>query len=120
MCDTSKTIKPLRIETERLAGAVLVRLRGSVGIAQAGAMRKKLEALALRKVPTIILDLSEMDFICSAGLGGIISGHLKCRHHNGQICLLDPQPAVRQLLETTRLTKLFGVYKTLDEALNSC
>jgi anti-anti-sigma regulatory factor len=51
------------------------------------------------------------------GLGAIIAGHLRARRHNGEIRLARPQPAVMQLLETTRLTKLFCVYSGVDDAL---
>jgi anti-sigma B factor antagonist len=82
-------------------------------------LRLKLEELAAKGAPVIVVDLSGMDFICSLGLGAIISGHLKCRHHNGQIKLVNPQQAVMQLLETTRLTKLFPIYSSVDQALSS-
>ena len=73
--------------------------------------------LADSRIPVIVLDLTEMDFICSAGLAAIISAHLHSRHHRGQIKLVNPQPAVKDLLELTRLTKLFPVHETLDQAL---
>ena len=66
-----------------------------------------------------MLDLHEMDFICSLGLGAIINGHLKSRHHQGQIRLVGPVPPVRELLETTRLTKLFGIYDSVEQALTA-
>ena len=72
---------------------------------------------AAEHVPVIVLDLGQMDFICSLGLGAIITGHLKCRHHQGQIRLVNPTEQVRELLETTRLTKLFTVYETVEQAL---
>jgi anti-sigma B factor antagonist len=113
----SDQIIPLQIDTERRGPDAIVRLRGSVSIAQAESLRQKMESLASEEIPRIVLVLSEMDFICSAGLGAIISGHVKSRHHQGRICLVNPTPAVRQLLETTRLTKLFGVYETVEQAL---
>jgi len=115
----SDQTRPLSIDTQQRGQAVLVSLRGSVSISQADVLRAKMEELASRATRTIVIDLGDMDFICSAGLGAIISGHLKSRHHNGRICLANPQPAVRQLLETTRLTKLFGVYETVEEAMKS-
>jgi len=65
----------------------------------------------------IVLDLSEMDFICSVGLGAIIIGHHKSRRHDGEIRLVNPQPAVRRLLEATRLTKLFPLYAGVEDAV---
>jgi anti-sigma B factor antagonist len=113
------TIQPLRLTVREVGSVAVVGVRGSAGMEAADKLRVKLEELAVKEVPIIVLDLKDMDFICSLGLGAIISGHLKCRHHNGQIRLVNPQPAVLQLLETTRLTKLFPIYTSVDDAVRA-
>ncbi len=97
--------------------AVVLTITGSVSISNAESLQGKLEQLAAEHIPVIVLDLKGMDFICSVGLGAIIVGHLKCRHHAGQIRLARPAASVRELLETTCLTKLFDIYDTVEEAL---
>ena len=109
--------RPLRLDITRRDDAAVVKVSGSVTISQAERLRETLEQLAAERVPVMVLDLEAMDFICSLGLGAVISGHLKCRHHRGQIKLVKPVPAVRELLETTRLTKLFGIHDSVQEAL---
>ena len=109
--------KKLTLGVRRIGSAAVVRVRGSAGIAEADKMQRKLEELAAQRVPRIVLDLGEMEFICSQGLGAIITGHLKCRHYEGEIRLVNPRPAVRELLEVTRLTKLFPIYATVDQAV---
>ena len=114
---TSSTNKPLRLDVSRRGDATVIKVSGSVSMSEAELLRESLEKLAAERVALIVLDLSEMNFICSLGLGAIISGHLKCRHHHGRIKLVSPTAPVRELLETTRLNKLFGVYESVDEAL---
>jgi len=97
--------------------AVVLTVAGSVSISNADDLQGKMEELAAERTPVIVLDLKGMDFICSVGLGAIIVGHLKCRHHAGQIRLACPADSVRELLETTRLDKLFDIYDTVEEAL---
>jgi len=109
--------KPLKMDVAEAGGANVVTIVGSVSTGDAGQLRELLEELAGKRIPVIVLDLGQMDFICSLGLGAIITGHLKCRHHQGQIRLVNPTEQVSDLLETTRLTKLFPVYETVDEAL---
>ena len=109
--------KPLEMEVTQQAGAAVVRITGSVSISDAERLQEQLERLAADRVPVIVLDLERMDFICSLGLGAIICGHLRCRHHQGKIRLVNPSAQVRELLETTRLTKLFTVFETLEQAL---
>ncbi len=109
----------LKLDVDQVGEAAVVRIIGSVSISDADALRSCLEDLTDRKLTTIVLDLTEMAFICSSGLGAIISAHIKARHHKGQIRLVNPRSPVRQLLETTRLTKLFPLYKTVAEAISA-
>ena len=109
----------LKIELTRVEESALVHVTGSINMNSAEDLRRELEKLAVEKAPRIVLDMTGVDFICSAGLGAIISAHLKCRHHKGRVLLVNPQPAVRQILETTRLTKLFPVYDNVDAAVGA-
>lgn len=111
------TESELELDVEDRGQAIVVRIVGSAGMNEAEAMRRELVRLANRQIPVIVLDLSDLEFISSLGLGAIIAGHLKSRHHNGQIKLVNPRPAVMKLLETTRLTKLFAIYDTVEQAL---
>jgi len=114
---SEKLNKILELASERRGSAAVVTIRGSVSISDAERLAEKLETFAAEKVPIVVLDLGEMDFICSAGLGAIISCHVKSRHHHGVIKLVAPRPAVRELFETTRLTKLFEFHDSVEDAL---
>lgn len=105
------------LEVERRGQAALLHIRGSVGFAEADELREQLSRLADEKCDPIVLNLEGMYFIASAGLGALVEAHLKARHHQGQIRLLNPRPTVRRLFETTRLTKLFPVFEDDRTAL---
>jgi anti-sigma B factor antagonist len=111
--------KPLRLELERVGTATIIRISGSASMEEAYRLQEKLEDLATQRVPLIVLDLGAMDFIASMGLGAIIAGHLRARRYNGEVRLACPSPAVAQLLEMTRLTKLFSVFDSVREALQA-
>ena len=114
---TPHTEKPIDIQVNRQGDAAVMKVVGSASMAEADQLRTAIEELVSERISVVVLDLSDMDFICSLGLGAIISGHIKCRHHQGQIRLAGPTPSVRQLLETTKLTKLFGIFDTVEDAL---
>lgn len=109
----------LALEVKTEGPAVVVRVCGSAGMREAEQMRSALEELAAAQPPLIVLDLTAMDFICSMGLGAIIQSHLRSRHHHGQVRLVNPQPAVQDLLETTRLNKLFQIYSSVEQAIRA-
>ena len=62
--------------------------------------------------PTCIcldLDLAAMTFLDSSGLGALISLHKTLRSRNGTVRLLKPAPNVQQILELTRLHRVFEI-----------
>ena len=57
------------------------------------------------------IDLSQTAFIDSSGLGALIALHKTACGRGGGLRLLRPQPPVRQLLELTRMHRLFEIVK---------
>jgi anti-sigma B factor antagonist len=55
------------------------------------------------------LDLSTLTFLDSSGLGTLISLHKTLRSRNGTVRLLSPAPNVQQILELTRLHRVFDI-----------
>ncbi len=114
-----QSAKQLEVEVQRLGAAVVVRVRGSAGMGQADYLQDQLELLAEPAVGVVVLDLADLKFISSAGLGALLSARAKMRPHGGQIRLVNPQPFVRRILETTRLDQLFAISPSLDDALEA-
>lgn len=112
VCDT-----PFSMEVERREGVVVLRLAGSCTMDVASELGEAIKKLASETHRTIVLDMAALDFIESTGLGSIVAGYLRLRRHQGEIRLTAPSEAIMRLLELTRLTQLFEIYKTMDEAL---
>jgi len=102
---------------ERAVGeAAVLAMCGSADMTTADRVRTAIESLLDRGYRKIVLDMGDMDFICSMALGAIIAGHVRSKRSNGSIRLANPQPAIRQLLDTTCLTKLLPVFETVEQA----
>jgi anti-sigma B factor antagonist len=114
---TYRSDRPLEMDVVRQGPGAVLKMHGSARMADAEAMRTTLEDLTEGQATPIILDMTDLDFICSIGLGAIISGHLRTRHYEGRVCLVSPKPSVMELLETTRLTKLFPIFPTVEQAM---
>ncbi|MEJ2407965.1 MAG: STAS domain-containing protein [Novosphingobium sp.] len=74
--------------------------------AAAPAFRQELDGLFDHRPERVVLDLSHVDFIDSTGLGVLVS-MLKQMGAKGRIAIVGASPAVRRLLEITRLDTLF-------------
>ncbi|MDA8414772.1 MAG: STAS domain-containing protein [Desulfobacteraceae bacterium] len=67
----------------------------------------------------LLVDLKEVRFIDSSGLGVLVSGFKNAATHQGSIKLCSLQTQVKSMFELTRLHRVFDIYQTMDEALES-
>jgi anti-sigma B factor antagonist len=107
----------LVMDISRRGQASVVRLVGSVGMAEASMLSRQLEELVELPGCVVVLDLEHLDFMCSSGLGALLNAHAKARQFQGRLSIASPSPVVMRLLETTRLTNLFEVFPSVEKAL---
>ena len=79
-------------------------------------LQERLIDLTEKATPKILLDLSELTFLNSVGLGAIIATHRRCRDQKGRLCLVSPRPAVEQLLRLTHLDRLITIFPDMNSA----
>jgi len=105
------------IEMERHGDVCIARLRGRIAEREAALLEEELLAAVEDGATSVVVDLSDVPMIASAGLGALMMAHKQCRAKGGSVRLVGPQPLVRQVLEITKLTKLFQIHATLADAL---
>ena len=79
--------------------------------ANANAFRDQVRASMADKLKNIDIDLSQTMFLDSCGLGALISLHKTACTRSGAVRLLNPTPPVQQILELTRLHRVFEIVK---------
>jgi anti-sigma B factor antagonist len=67
----------------------------------------------------LVIDLKEVRFVDSSGLGVLVSGFKNASTRQGSIKLSGLQAQVKSMFELTRLHRVFDIYQTVDEALES-
>jgi anti-sigma B factor antagonist len=67
----------------------------------------------------LILDLKEVLFIDSSGLGVLVSGYKNASILHGTLKLSNLQSQVKSMFELTRLHRVFDIFTTVDDALLS-
>ncbi len=109
--------RPLSVEVAPHPTGVLVSLHGSATMERCDELTARLADAAQGQPALMVLDLGDLDFICSLGLGSIVAVYLRAMKHGGRVVVSRPAPAIREMLELTRLTHLLTVYDTVDAAL---
>lgn len=78
------------------------------------------EALTgLAEVPALLIDLSEVPFMDSAGLGALIGGIRRARENEGEVVVACSRPTLTRLLHTTGFDRIVPVTETVEEALEA-
>lgn len=111
--------QPLEISVRPDGPAVIVNLRGSAGMEEGEQLGPRLASLISTDAPHLILDLSELLFISSLGIGAILAAHAVARKAGGGVRLVHPRPAVQRLLTLTRIDQLLPTDATLDAAVRA-
>lgn len=67
----------------------------------------------------IVVDFSQCDFVDSTFLGGLVVGLKRMTQAGGDIRLVGFRPAVRSMMELTRMHKVFDCYDSVNDAVKS-
>ena len=95
----------------------ILRLVGEVDAYTVGEFR---EALAgIENVNWLIVDLSEVPFMDSAGLGALIGGIRRVREAEGDVAVISTTAGLNRLLHTTGFDRIVPVTESLEEALTA-
>ena len=92
-------------------------LTGSLDIATSPTVRAALTSASERGSHRLIVDLTQVDFLDSTGLGALIGGQRRAKEFGGEVRLVVKEGQILRLLRITGLLKVFAVYPTLDEAV---
>ena len=90
-------------------GTVRVAVRGEIDIASSDELRSALLGLSDQGARQVTVDLSDLDFIDSTGLGALIRVLKHYRAQGGDLKLASPTRPVQKVLEITSLDKLFQI-----------
>jgi anti-sigma B factor antagonist len=76
----------------------------------AGDLKAELLALFEQGKKNILIDLQDVRFIDSSGLGALVSGFKNAITNQGSLKLSSLQPQVKSMFELTRLHRVFDIY----------
>lgn len=108
-----------QVNVREQGGATVVRAVGEVDVSTAPALRQKLYDVP--EQATVIVDLSDVTFLDSTGLGVLVAALKRVREGGagGDLRLVVTRPQVSKVLEVTGLSTVFSVSASVDEALGS-
>ena len=73
-------------------------------------------AVRAEKSPTVILDLSQVPYIDSAGVGSVVNAHVACLKSGRHFAIVGLSERVRTLFQMTRVDKMLPIFASIDDA----
>jgi anti-sigma B factor antagonist len=83
-----------------------------LGAANSNKFRDEARAAMTDQQKNIEIDLSQTQFLDSCGLGSLIALHKTACSRQGMLRLKNPTPPVLQILELTRMNRIFDIVKS--------
>ena len=99
----------LFIKSEIVDNRIHIILQGTIYVEDAKEMTEKQVALIEAGQTRLLIDLSQVEYIDSSGLGMLIRIQKIAVRNDGNVVLKGVQGLVRELFEMTRLTALFHI-----------
>jgi anti-sigma B factor antagonist len=106
------------ISTRKVGAATIVDVVGDITLYNSPQVRKVLlDLIKDKKTPRVIVNLEKVKYIDSAGVASLGEGLKVSRDIKSSFALFGLSRTAREVLELTRLIKVFEVYNTEEEAL---
>ncbi|WP_298440220.1 STAS domain-containing protein [uncultured Ferrimonas sp.] len=108
----------MELVTSRVDDRVVVRLQEKrLDAASAPKFKSAIESELTKDEKRIVLDLSEVTFMDSSGLGAVVA--VLKQLNGGEIRVVGLQKAVKELFRLTRMDRIFQCHETVDSAMES-
>ena len=110
----------LKASNRQVDGVTVVDLSGRIVLGEGSEiLRETLRDLVSRGQKKLLLNLGDVNYIDSSGLGALVSGYTTVTGQQGQLKLLKLTKKVHDLLQITKLLTVFEVFDDENLALKS-
>jgi anti-sigma B factor antagonist len=117
---TGPTPIKMQTATRQVGGVTVVDVSGRITLGEGNViLREIVRDLAEKGRKVIVLNLGEVQYIDSSGVGELVKAHTTIRNQGGQLKLTNLNKRVHDLLQMTRLSAVFDIQKDEASAIKS-
>lgn len=93
----------------------ILELKGDIDYFSVSELKNAIFKLIHEKTPSIILNLKNVEYMDSSGLGLIVTAHRVMKNYNGKICLVNVCDDIRVILKLATVDTLLTIYNNDKE-----
>jgi anti-sigma B factor antagonist len=110
----------VQIETREVNGVTIMACSGTITLGQATSLfRNTLRELLQKGATKLLLDLSQVTYLDSTGIGELVGAYTSAHNANAQIKLARLPAKIYNLLQITKLVTVFEIFDDEAEAIAS-
>jgi|SRR5580765_464130 anti-sigma B factor antagonist len=110
----------LSMKNSEIDGVSVVELDGRIVLGdESNSVRERLKGLITGGKKKIVLNMSNIKYIDSAGLGALVAAHVSAKTQGASVRLCNLGQKFHEVLQVTRLLTVFDVYDTQAAAVSS-
>jgi anti-sigma B factor antagonist len=110
----------LKITNSEVDGVSVVELDGRIALGEeSNSLREKLKGMAAAGTKKIVLNVANIKYIDSTGLGILVAAHVSAKTQGASVRLCHLSQKFHDILEVTELLTVFDVYDTQSAAVSS-
>ena len=110
----------MKVSTRQVDGVTIVDCSGRITLGEGSVvLRDTVDGLLGKSQKKILLNLGDVNYIDSSGLGALVSGYTTVTGQQGQVKLLSLTKKVHDLLQITKLLTVFEVFDDESAAIKS-
>lgn len=111
---------PMQTSIRTIEDVAIVTVAGRITLGDGcSALRETIRTIMDQGTKKILLNLYDVGYIDSSGLGELVGSYSSVRNQGGQVKLVNPSKRVKELLQMTRLSMVFDVQMDEASALQS-
>ena len=120
LSDEEETNVALKMTNREVDGVAVVALDGRIVLGEeSNALREKVKALMAEGKKKVVLNMDNITFIDSAGLGTLVAAHHSVKTQGASLRLCHLGSKFQEVLQITKLLTVFDVYNSEAEAVAS-
>ena len=105
------------IITIKKGGIGVLRVSGNMmSVREPANLHKKVKKLIDAGIPWIIIDMGQVAWLNSKGIGALVSSLTSCRNAGGELVVTRATRKIKSLLQITQIIKLIDTYDNIREA----
>ncbi len=107
----------MAIEFKDIGEHKVISVSGEVDLYNVSELKKALFSVTDGSYSSVVVDLKDVNYMDSSGIGALVAGQKKMRAHNGKFALMNIHDDVLNILKLATLDKFFTIYESEEDLL---